>query len=241
MLLSFQVFMIDAVQIAENLAVVRGNIDRAAANAGRNSAEITLVAVSKTFPAEAIEAAVAAGAADIGESRVQEGSEKVDRLGNICTWHLIGHLQSNKAGKAVKAFDMIHSIDSISLADKVSMQTLKQNKTIDCLVELNSSGEENKYGFTDSDLLLSAEKIIKLPGINLRGLMTIGPWTTDMTQIENAFDTTRQLFEKMQSQFGESMSILSMGMSSDYELAINHGSTMVRVGTAIFGEREKKK
>jgi pyridoxal phosphate enzyme (YggS family) len=228
---------IDATQIAANLQTVKTNINRAAERSGRNPRDIILVSVSKTFPAEAVEAAVSAGATDIGESRIQEATKKIDRLGAITRWHLIGHLQSNKARKAVRYFDLIQSLDSVKLADKVSQEAAEFNKRIDCLIEMNSSGEESKFGFPPEDTLRAAEKIIALPGIRLCGLMTIGPWTTDEGCIKKAFDFTRKTFEEMQKQLGEQITVLSMGMSSDYELAIEFGSTMVRVGTAIFGAR----
>jgi len=227
----------DAAQIAANFNTVRANIDRAAKQAGRDPQDITLVAVSKTFPAEAIEAATAAGATDIGESRIQEAIPKIDRLGSITRWHLIGHLQSNKAKKAVEYFDMIQSLDSVELAEKVSHHAADLNKRIDCLIEMNSSGEESKFGLPPEETPRAAQQMMALPGINLCGLMTIGPWTTNEGCIKKAFEFTRQTFENMCRELGPQFMTLSMGMSSDYELAIACGSTMVRVGTAIFGAR----
>jgi len=228
---------IDAAQIAVNIAAVRERIALAARRAGRDQGEITLVAVSKTYPPEAIEAAVQAGVTDIGESRVQEGTDKIDRLGPIARWHLIGHLQSNKAARAVGSFDMIQSLDSTAIAEKVSLETVKRGKTIDCLIEVNSSGEDSKYGFPPDGAIDAAEMIARLPGITLRGVMTIGPWTSDEGNIREAFDSTRRIFEMMKAKLGDPIGILSMGMSSDYELAVACGSTMVRVGTAVFGAR----
>jgi pyridoxal phosphate enzyme (YggS family) len=228
---------IDASRITANLQAVGANIERAAKQSGRNPDDITLVVVSKTLPAEAIEAAVSAGATDIGESRIQEATAKIDRLGNIARWHLIGHLQSNKAKKAVEYFDIIQSLDSIKLADKVSKEAAELNKRIDCLIEMNSSGEDSKFGFPPGETLRAAEKMMILPGLKLCGLMTIGPWTTNTGCIKKAFDMTRKTFDEMQKELGPDINVLSMGMSSDYELAIECGSTMVRVGTAIFGAR----
>ena len=224
-------------QIAANFIDVREKINRAAAKAGRSADEIVLVAVSKTYPAEAISAAVSAGATDIGESRVQEGTDKIERLGNIARWHLIGHLQTNKARRAVECFDIIQSVDSLKLAEKISQNAVELTKTIDCLIEVNSSGEDSKFGLPPDSILSEAEKILALPGINLKGLMTIGPWTTNSGCVKKAFDDTRQLFDKMQDNLGKGIEVLSMGMSSDFELAIQCGSNMVRVGTAIFGQR----
>lgn len=228
---------IDAAQIAANFQAVRAKIEQAARRAGRNPDEVTLVAVSKTFPADAIEAAVAAGASDIGESRVQEGIGKIDSLGPIARWHLIGHLQTNKAKKAVAYFDLIHSLDSVGLAEKVSHEAVRLDRKIDCLLEMNSSGEESKFGFGPEETEPAAERIMTLPGIKLCGLMTIGPWTADKGRIEKAFEFTRRTFDNIKGRLGSQFAVLSMGMSSDYELAIEYGSTMVRVGTAIFGAR----
>jgi len=228
---------VDTAQIIENISLVRGKIEQAARRAGRDPKDVTLVAVSKTFPAEAITAAVGAGITEIGESRIQEATGKIDALGRIVTWHLIGHLQSNKAGKAVEYFDMIQSVDSVGIAEKISRHAVAAEKEIGCLVEMNSSGEDSKFGLPPEDLMEAAETIAALPGINLRGLMTIGPWTTNEGCVRKAFDFTRETFVEMRNRLGDRISILSMGMSSDYELAIECGSTMVRVGTAIFGTR----
>jgi pyridoxal phosphate enzyme (YggS family) len=229
--------MIDVAHIKKNLKAVYDTIDQAARRTGRTPDDITLVAVSKTYPAEAIEAAVAAGATDIGESRVQEGAGKIETLGAITRWHLIGHLQTNKAARAVRYFDMIQSLDSLKLAEKVSQEAHKADRRIDCLIEMNSSGEESKFGFAPQDTLRAAEAMTVLPGIRLCGLMTIGPWTTNEGCIRKAFEFTRETYKQMQKELGPEITVLSMGMSSDYEMAIDCGSTMVRVGTAIFGAR----
>ncbi|MEZ5357921.1 MAG: YggS family pyridoxal phosphate-dependent enzyme [Candidatus Zixiibacteriota bacterium] len=226
-------------RIKENLQSVQTQIAEAAQQAGRNPEEITLVAVSKTFPAQAARAAVEAGAVVLGESRVQEGAKKIDELGRIAAWHLIGHLQSNKAKKAIEYFDLIQSLDSVELAEKVAEEAVKAGKTMDCLIEVNSSGEGSKFGFSPQEILISAARIAELQGIRLSGLMTIGPWTTNEGCIRKAFDMTYQLYQTMHRELGEQFSVLSMGMSSDFEMAIASGSTMVRVGTAIFGDRTK--
>ena len=148
----------DAAQIAANFYSVRANIDRAADRVRRKPQEITLVAVSKTFPAETIQAAVAAGATDIGESRIQEALPKIDRLGSIARWHLIGHLQSNKVRRAVEYFDLIQSLDSVELAEKVSREAADHNKRIDCLIEMNASGEESKFGFSPEETMRAAAR-----------------------------------------------------------------------------------
>jgi pyridoxal phosphate enzyme (YggS family) len=224
-------------EIGDNIREVRARIDRAARDTGRTGRDITLVAVSKTFPAEMIEIAVAGGVTDIGENRVQEAAGKIERLGNIARWHLIGHLQSNKAAMAVRLFDMIQSLDSVPLAQKVSQAAEAQGKTIDCLIEVNSSGEATKFGLAPDDAIPVAEQVVVLPGIVLRGLMTIGPWTDDAGRIRQAFESTARLFDRMKTACGSSVDTLSMGMSGDFETAIRSGATMVRVGTAIFGGR----
>ncbi len=229
---------VDAEKIAAHYAAVREKVDMAAAKSGRRGHDITLVAISKTYPVEAVEAAVAAGATDIGESRIQEAADKIERFSGIARWHLVGHLQSNKAARAVALFDLIQSVDSTRIAEKISIQAQNQGKPQACLIEVNSSGEESKFGFSPETVLADAEKINALPGITVRGLMTIGPWTDNQGCIKAAFDATRNLFELMTDRLGTDCRILSMGMSSDYELAIECGSTMVRVGTAIFGQRD---
>lgn len=228
---------VNTARIAQNIRTVKEKIDAAAKRVGRDSDSVTLVAVSKTFPPEYIAAAVETGITDIGESRVQEGSAKIELLGPVARWHLIGHLQTNKARIAVERFSVIQSIDSIRLAEKISQEAEKQEKIVDCLVEFNSSGEESKFGFSPDNILPATEKIVDLPGINLCGLMTIGPWTTNEGCIKKAFELTFNIFEMARKSIGEQLKTLSMGMSSDYEIAIEQGSTMVRVGTAIFGDR----
>lgn len=224
-------------EIGDNIRDIRARIDRTARDTGRTGRDITLVAVTKTLPVEMIEAAVAYGVTDIGENRVQEAAGKIERLGKIARWHLIGHLQSNKAATAARLFDMIQSLDSVALAQKVSQAAEAQGKTIDCLIEVNSSGEATKFGLVPEKVLPVAEQVVALPGIILRGLMTIGPWTEDQDRVRQAFASTARLFDRMKSACGPRIDTLSMGMSGDFETAIRSGATMVRVGTAIFGER----
>jgi pyridoxal phosphate enzyme (YggS family) len=224
--------------LSANIRAVRERIEHAARATDRRADQITLVAVSKTHPPEMIEAAVSCGIAEVGESRVQEGLQKIEQLGSIARWHLVGHLQSNKVSKAVRGFDWIQSIDSPPLAQKLSEAAVRLDRHIVCLLEVNSSGEKSKYGFSPDDLIAAAGQIMPLPGLTLHGLMTIGPLTDDPDQIARAFDLTYELFVAMRREGGENIDTLSMGMSDDYELAIRHGSTMVRVGTALFGPRE---
>ncbi len=223
--------------IKENLRAVNARIAAAAKKSGRSAEEITLVAVSKTHPAEVIKAAVEYDASDIGESRIQEAEPKISSLGGIARWHMIGHLQTNKVKKAVRIFDMIQSVDSMKLAEEISRQAGEINKSVDCLIELNSSGEESKYGVRPDKLINFLTRAYSLENINVAGLMTIGPFVEDEDLIRAAFRLTRELFLKGREIVGESFSTLSMGMSDDFEIAIEEGSTMVRVGTAIFGPR----
>lgn len=225
--------------IRENLEKINKNISEAARRSGRTPEEITLVAVSKTYPAEAITAAVGFGIADIGESRVQEAEPKILNLGKIARWHMIGHLQTNKAKKAVAAFDIIQSVDSLKLAEEINRRAGEIKRKIDCLIEINSAGESSKSGLAPEMAAELIKKAGKLENIILRGIMTIGPLTDDRQLIRNAFRNTRRLFEDGRKLTGKQFDTLSMGMSDDYEIAIEEGSNMVRIGTAIFGERER--
>lgn len=226
--------------IKKNIGQLESRIAEAAQKAGRSREDITLVAVAKTFGRKATGAAVDFGLTDIGESRIQEAVPKIKDLGPICRWHMIGHLQTNKAARAVKYFDMIQSVDSMRLAEEINRRAGEIGKKIDCLIEINSSGEESKHGFAFDAASDAITKIEKMEFICLRGLMTIGPWTTDEGQIRDAFRKTKALYDRAKKSASQSFNTLSMGMSSDFEIAIEEGSTMIRVGTAIFGHRKKR-
>ena len=224
--------------IKENLERLKARITAAAGRAGRSLEEITLVAVSKTHPYDTVRAAVEYGVTDIGESRVQEAAPKIESLGKIAKWHMVGHLQTNKAKKAVQLFDMIQSVDSLKLAEEINRRAGQTGKRVECLIEVNSSGEEAKSGVAVADALELIEKVFRFESINLRGLMTIGPWTDNEQLIREAFRKTRELFADGTKVAGESFTILSMGMTDDFEIAIEEGSNMVRIGTAVFGPRK---
>jgi len=217
--------------IARNLHDVERRIAQAAQRAGRSPAEITIVAVTKGLTAQAIEAALEAGIRHIGENRVQEAREKIARLSNLqpCpTWHMVGHLQTNKVKTAVEIFDIIHSIDSLRLAEALSGRA---RNTVSVLLQVNISGEEPKSGFSEAELPKAAEDVARLPMLEVKGLMTIAPLVSDPEEVRPIFRRLRELRDSL------GMEHLSMGMSDDFEVAVGEGATMVRIGRAIFGER----
>jgi pyridoxal phosphate enzyme (YggS family) len=226
-------------QIGSNLERLRENIDDVCRRSGRLASEIVLVAVTKTFPVEVIEQAITQGINIIGENRVQEAQEKFERIGPEVQWHLIGHLQSNKAKKAVEIFSLIHSIDSVELAREVGRRALQVNKVQDILLEVNTSGEPQKYGFDPQMLKTALEEIKNIPGIKVLGLMTVGPLTDDVDAVRRSFKVLRLLFDELKASTIPNIEMrhLSMGMSGDYSIAIEEGSNMIRVGSAIFGKR----
>ena len=223
--------MLSRDEIRANVAAVNARIEAACARAGRKRDDVTLVAVSKTFPAEAIEYAVAAGITHVGENRVQEARDKKSLIaaeGGGATWHLIGHLQSNKAKDAVKIFDVIETVDSLSLAEKIARAAEAQGKRQDVLLQINVGREEQKSGARPEDAASIAKQIAAMDSLLLRGLMTIPPED----------DNPRRWFREMSAIRNDlGLKEVSMGMSHDYEIAIEEGSTIVRVGRAIFGAR----
>ena len=231
--------------IAQNVAEVRQRIVAAARRAGRDPGEITLMGVSKTFPPERIREAYDVGLRIFGENRVQEFTGKAPALRDLqeAEWHMIGHLQSNKAGVAVEAFAAIDSLDSVKLAEKLNASAKKLGKKLGVLIEINVGGETAKSGLSpDSDeleeLLTAAPRFEQL---EFRGLMTIPPFTEDAQPARPYFRKLRALRDRIVARHlpGIRMEVLSMGMSHDFEIAIEEGSTCVRVGTAVFGQRAK--
>ncbi|MBI2877042.1 MAG: YggS family pyridoxal phosphate-dependent enzyme [Candidatus Tectomicrobia bacterium] len=227
-------------EIAANLRAVQERIAQAAARAGRTPGSIRLVAVSKTVSVARIQEAIAAGVRDLGENRVQEAREKVEILGRPVRWHLIGHLQRNKVRYIFQLFDLIHSVDSIELAQEISREAEKRgHPEIDLLLQVHLSEEETKSGFEPEALLRAIEEIARLPHLRVQGLMTIPPYLPEPEEVRLCFRRLKQLAEEIRQRGipGVSMDELSMGMSHDFEVAIEEGATLVRVGTAIFGAR----
>jgi pyridoxal phosphate enzyme (YggS family) len=226
--------------IEENLLRVRERIQRAAERAGRTSGEITLVAVTKTHGPDVVEEAIRAGISDIGENRMQEFLRKAGEVDLPCRWHLVGHLQTNKINKAVGRFALVHSVDSIRLAEKLAAASERRGTVTDVLCEVNTSGEESKYGFQPEATPEACARIAALAGLRVRGLMTVGPWVSDQSVVAESFVTLRRLKERIERESAGEIMLehLSMGMTDDFEIAIAEGSTIVRLGRVLFGERE---
>ena len=225
--------------IRENLLRVQERIEKAARRAGRDPAGIKLVAVSKTVEVARIREAIDAGVSILGENYVQEAQKKIEEIRKPISWHFIGHLQSNKAKYAVRLFDMIHSVDSIPLAEELDRRAEKEGRKIEVMIEVNLSGEATKFGTEEAKTFDIAQKIFNLNHLSLVGLMTMPPYFEDPELSRPYYVQLRQLKEKM-AEAGIPLKELSMGMSNDFEVAIEEGATYVRVGTAIFGERPKK-
>lgn len=223
--------------IKDNLDKIKNKIANCAEKAGRKADEIQLIAVSKLHSSESIMEAYEAGQRIFGENRIQELGKKFKVLPDDIKWNMIGHLQSNKASKAVKCSSLIHSVDSEKILRKINNNAFKKGKTQRILLELNISGEESKYGISENEALLLAEKSTEFKNINLIGLMTMAPFGAEEKKAREIFATLRSVQNNIEEKFQIKIPELSMGMSSDFEAAIMEGSTMVRIGTAIFGNR----
>lgn len=226
--------------ISDNMRKVEQNIADACMKAGRDSKEVTLIAVSKTKPVEALKEAYEAGARDFGENKVQELMDKIPALPADIRWHMIGHLQRNKVKYIVDKVYLIHSVDSVRLAEEISKEALKKQVEVNILVEVNVAREESKFGTSTSDAIALIQEIAKLPAIHINGLMTIAPFVENPEENREYFRKLKQLsVDIMHKNIDNvSMNILSMGMTGDYEVAVEEGATYVRVGTGIFGERD---
>ena len=225
--------------LKDNFETVEKNVAAACARAGRNRSEVTLIAVSKTKPVDMLREVYDAGARDFGENKVQEICEKYDKLPSDIKWHMIGHLQRNKVKQVIDKVSLIHSVDSYRLAQEISVQAQKKGLTIPILVEVNIAGEESKFGISAEDTIQLVEEIAELPNLKIQGLMTIAPFVEDPEENRLYFRQIKQLSVDIKNKNIDnvSMDVLSMGMTGDYEVAIEEGATMVRVGTGIFGAR----
>jgi hypothetical protein len=230
------------VGIAENLAEIRRRVAEAARRSGRIASDVTLIAVSKTFGVEAVRDAWAAGQRDFGENKVQEALQKIEATADIeIRWHLIGHLQSNKARKAARAFQYIHSVDSVDLIRRLDADAAADPpRRIEALVQVDLAGESTKFGAPEAEAIRCVHAALDAKQLTLRGLMLLPPWNEDQEATRPWFRRLRDLRDRLVSDGVPAAALrdLSMGMSHDFEAAIEEGSTMVRVGTAIFGKRQ---
>ncbi|MCM1190965.1 MAG: YggS family pyridoxal phosphate-dependent enzyme [Butyrivibrio sp.] len=226
--------------IRENINVVKKEIAEACGKVGREKEDVTLIAVSKTKPVEALLEAYEAGARDFGENRVQELMEKIPVMPGDVRWHMIGHLQRNKVKYIVGKVWMIHSVDSLELAEEISREAVKRQVTVRILLEVNVAEEISKFGVTVQEACSLAEAVAKLPGIQVQGLMTIAPYVEDPEENRTYFRKLKQLSVDIYNKNIDNinMNVLSMGMTGDYSVAVEEGATYVRVGTGIFGERK---
>ena len=226
--------------LAKRFSEVKKSIERAAEKAGREASEIKLIAVSKTHPIETLREGIGVGIEVFGENKVQEGVEKISAIGNEkAEWHLIGHLQKNKARKAVQNFDVIHTLDSLKLAKRLERICEEEEKEVSVLVQVDIAGEETKSGTIQEYLPQLTEHLKACKYLKFNGLMIIPPFFPDVEKVRPYFKKLRELRDKMSEQnaFANGSGELSMGMSNDFEVAIEEGATLVRVGTAIFGSR----
>ena len=225
--------------LAENIASIQARIAAASARAARDPASVTLLAVSKGMPPEVVREAADCGLTLFGESKVQEATVKISMCPGRLRWQMIGHLQSNKCRDAVHFFEMIQSVDSLELAQEINKWSDKQARTMPILLEVNLAGESTKFGFKPEQVLAELEAINALPKIEVHGLMTIAPWTPEPEKVRLIFRQLRELKTQCEEKLGAPLPHLSMGMSGDFEVAIEEGATIVRIGTVLFGARPK--
>lgn len=225
--------------IRENIEAVERNIKDSCERAGRPAEDVTLIAVSKTKPLELLREAYEAGARDFGENKVQDLLDRIGQMPSDTRWHMIGHLQRNKVKYIVGKVAMIHSVDSLRLAEEISREAQKQQTEVDILIEVNVAEEESKFGVRAGEAASLVEYIAKLPAVHVRGLMTIAPYVENAEENRQYFRKLKQLSVDIESKNIDnvSMAVLSMGMTGDYSVAVEEGATCVRVGTGIFGER----
>jgi pyridoxal phosphate enzyme (YggS family) len=233
---------LDPNTFCENLQVVRSRIVEAAGRAGRDPGDVRLMAVTKTFPSEYIEVARQAGLTLFGENRVQEAQEKYRPLldASELELHLIGHLQRNKAKIVASLFRCVQSIDKLQTAEALDRHCQELGKNVDILLELNTSGEQSKFGFAEAEELWRVcGQIARLPQLRIHGVMTVGPFTSDQDRVRRAFASLRECLDGLRSRYPElPLDTLSMGMSGDFEIAIEEGADLIRLGTVLFGPRD---
>ncbi|SRR6266481_6282915 len=227
-------------RIAENLEMVRTAISRAEQASGRAPGRVELIAVSKTHPPEVVQKAVNAGQLVFGENRVQEAKAKIPELPSKLRWHLIGHLQSNKVRVALGLFEMIHGVDSVELLGEIQSSAKQLGAFPKILLQVNVSGESSKFGFLPEGLLRQTESILRVDRVEILGLMTIPPLAPREEDSRKYFIRLREVRDRIEKEYGILLPHLSMGMSGDFRVAVEEGATLVRVGTAIFGERRSK-
>ncbi len=225
-------------RVTASLPEIQDRISDAAGRSGRASDEVTLVAVTKAHPIEAVQAALSHGLFDLGENRTEELARKRATVqdGRV-RWHMIGHVQRRKAPRLVGIADLVHSIDSVRLAERLSKAAVEAGEVVPVLVQVNTSGEESKSGFQGGGLTDEVLSVLVLPGLEVRGLMTMAPFTSDEASLRRTFERVRMLHEELRALEGYCGDHLSMGMTNDFEIAIEEGSTMIRIGTALFGKR----
>ena len=225
--------------IKENLVQVYGNIEKACENAGRNPMEVKLIAVSKTKPVEMLLEACEWGCREFGENKVQELAEKFERMPKDVKWHMIGHLQRNKVKYVVGKAALIHSVDSLKLAEEISREAMKKQVEVSILIEVNIAGEESKFGVRPQMAENLVREIAVLPGVHIQGLMAVAPYVENPEENRQYFALLKQLSVdiSLKNIDNVNMNVLSMGMSGDYMVAVEEGAVYVRVGTGIFGER----
>ncbi len=226
--------------IKENVQIVEAKILEACRRSGRNRDDVTLIAVSKTKPVSDIYEVMKTGIIDYGENKVQELTDKIETIKEPLKWHMIGHLQRNKVKYIVDKVELIHSVDSLRLAEQISQEATKKNVDVNILIEVNVAEESSKFGLKTEAVIELVEAIAKLPNIHIKGLMTVAPFTENAEENRPYFRNLKQLSVDIAHKNIDNvtMGVLSMGMTGDYEVAIEEGSTMVRVGTGIFGERD---
>src|SRR5262245_42030930 len=228
-----------AVSLTDNLQSIQQRIASACARAGRAPDSVTLLAVTKGQPPGVVDEASKLGLTLFGENKVQEAKAKIPACSSRVRWHMHGHLQPNRCSDAVDGFEKIQSVDSLHLAQEISKRAEQAGRTMPILLEVNAVGEASKFGYRPEQLLADLPQINALPRLEVHGLMTVPPWTTDQNRLRQVFRELRELKARAEQSLGAPLPHLSMGMSGDFELAIEEGATLVRIGTALFGPRPK--